>query len=53
MLTGFQARLDPAALGRPVQIVVDVRLSPATCPADFEQYLANGTLVSTPWASFV
>jgi Lrp/AsnC family leucine-responsive transcriptional regulator len=49
VLTGFQARLDPAALGRPVQIVVHVRLSPTTSPADFEQYLATVPGVLDAW----
>jgi Lrp/AsnC family leucine-responsive transcriptional regulator len=49
VVAGYEARLDPAALGRPVQAVVHVRLSPATRPADFERYLAFVPGVLDAW----
>ena len=40
VLTGFHAALDVAALGRPMTLLSDVRLSQGTARADFERRLA-------------
>ena len=41
VIGGFQARIDPRALGRDVRAVVDVALPPGTDPAEFEARLAE------------
>ena len=41
VIRGFQARIDPRALGRDVRAVVDVALPPGTDPAEFEARLAE------------
>lgn len=41
IIRGFQARIDPRALGRDVRAVVDVGLPPGTDPAAFEARLAE------------
>lgn len=41
IIRGFQARIDPRALGRDVRAVVDVALPPGTDPAAFEARLAE------------
>jgi Lrp/AsnC family leucine-responsive transcriptional regulator len=41
VIRGFQARIDPRALGRDVRAVVDVALPPGTDPATFEARLAE------------
>ncbi len=40
-IRGYEARIDPAALGRDVRAVVDVALPPGTDPALFEARLAE------------
>jgi Lrp/AsnC family transcriptional regulator, leucine-responsive regulatory protein len=49
VLAGYQARLDPAALGRPVQAVVHIRLLATTSPADFERFVAGVPGVLDGW----
>lgn len=41
VIRGYQARIEPRALGRDVRAVVDVALPPGTDPADFEARLAQ------------
>ena len=41
VIGGFQARIDPRALGRDVRAVIDVALPPGTDPAEFEARLAE------------
>jgi Lrp/AsnC family transcriptional regulator, leucine-responsive regulatory protein len=41
IIRGYQARIEPRALGRDVRAVVDVALPPGTDPAEFEQRLAQ------------
>jgi Lrp/AsnC family transcriptional regulator, leucine-responsive regulatory protein len=37
IITGFTATVNPAALGRALEAIIDVRLLPSTSPEDFEQ----------------
>ncbi|HAP77591.1 MAG TPA: AsnC family transcriptional regulator [Acidimicrobiaceae bacterium] len=39
LIRGYQARIDPRALGRDVRAVVDVALPPGVDPAQFEEIL--------------
>ena len=41
VIRGYQARIEPRALGRDVRAVVDVGLPPGTDPAQFEARLAQ------------
>ncbi|MDO8391148.1 MAG: Lrp/AsnC family transcriptional regulator [Actinomycetota bacterium] len=41
VIRGYEARIDPRALGRDVRAVVDVALPPGTDPAAFEATLAE------------
>jgi Lrp/AsnC family leucine-responsive transcriptional regulator len=41
VITGYQTRIDPAALGRTVRAVIDVDLPPGGDPAAFEAHLAR------------
>ena len=49
VVTGFQARLDLAALGRPVRAVVHARLRPETNQAGFERFLATLPGILDAW----
>jgi len=41
IILGYQARIEPRALGRDVRAVVDVALPPGTDPSEFEARLAG------------
>jgi Lrp/AsnC family leucine-responsive transcriptional regulator len=41
VIRGYQARIDPSALGRDVRAVIDVSLPAGADPADFEERLSK------------
>lgn len=47
VLTGYRAEVDPAALGRGLRAVLDLRLAPGTVPERFEGILADRAEVVT------
>lgn len=47
VLTGYRAEVDPAALGRGLRAVLDLRLAPEAVPERFESLLAGRAEVVT------
>lgn len=41
MITGYAARVDPAEVGRSLDVFIDIRLLPATDPEEFERRVSR------------